>query len=46
MVEQNHLPKPLDKFDDVRFIKEKENEMKKPWSEFFPYQQKTFCVDR
>ena len=30
--------KPVDKFDDVRFIKEKENEMKKLWAEFSPYE--------
>jgi len=33
-----NLLKPLDKFDDIRFTKEKENEMRKLWAEFFPYE--------
>ena len=32
-----NLLQPFDKFDEIRFTKEKENEMKKLWSEFFPY---------
>jgi SAM-dependent methyltransferase len=33
-----NLLKPLDKFDDIRFTKEKESEMRKLWAEFFPYE--------
>jgi len=32
-----NLLEPFDKFDEIRFTKEKENEMKRLWSEFFPY---------
>jgi hypothetical protein len=40
MVEQfrANLLKPLDKFDDVRFSKEKENEMRKLWAESSSYE--------
>jgi hypothetical protein len=31
-----NLLKQLDKFDDARFTKEKENEMRKLWAEFSP----------
>jgi len=33
-----NLLKPFDKHDDIRFTKEKENEMRRLWSEFFPYE--------
>ena len=32
-----NLLKPLDRLDTIEFTKEKENEMKKLWAEFFPY---------
>lgn len=31
------LLKPLGKFDEIQFTKEKENEMRRLWTEFFPY---------
>jgi SAM-dependent methyltransferase len=33
-----NLLKPFDDFDSIRFTKEKENEMRKLWVEFFPYE--------
>ena len=33
-----NLLEPFDKFDDIRFTKEKENEMRRLWAEFFPYE--------
>ena len=33
-----NLLQPFDKFDDIRFTKEKENEMRRLWAEFFPYE--------
>jgi len=47
MVEQfrANLLKPFNKFDDVRFTKEKENEMRKLWAGFSPYApENTRCV--
>ena len=32
-----NLLEPFDKFDDIRFTKDKEDEMKRLWPEFFPY---------
>lgn len=32
-----NLLEPFDKFDEIRFTKEKESEMKRLWPEFFPY---------
>ena len=32
-----NLLKPLDRLDTIEFTKEKENEMRKLWAEFFPY---------
>lgn len=32
-----NLLEPFEKFDEIRFTKEKEKEMKRLWSEFFPY---------
>jgi SAM-dependent methyltransferase len=33
-----NLLDPFDKFDEIRFTKEKENEMRRLWAEFFPYE--------
>lgn len=33
-----NLLEPFDRFDDIRFTKEKENEMRRLWAEFFPYE--------
>ncbi len=48
MVEQFRpdLLKPLDKFDDLRFAKEKENKMRRLWANFSHTNQKTLRVDR
>lgn len=32
-----NLLEPFDRFDDIRFTKEKENDMRRLWTEFFPY---------
>lgn len=47
MVEQfrANLLKPLDKFDDLRFAKEKENKMRRLWAEFFQYEPENLHVD-
>jgi hypothetical protein len=41
-----NLLKPVDKFDDVRFTKGKENQMKKLWAELSHANQKTLRVAR
>lgn len=33
-----NLLKPLGKLDEIQFTKEKENEMRRLWTEFFPYE--------
>lgn len=33
-----NLLEPFDKFDEIRFTKEKQNEMRRLWTEFFPYE--------
>ena len=32
-----NMLEPFDRFDDIRFTEEKENEVRKLWAEFFPY---------